>query len=319
MREPQISVIVAVYNAQKTLVRLADSLKAQTMQDFEVLLVDDGSTDASARLCDEIALSDDRFKAFHKQNEGIGATRQFGIEQAQGEYTIHADSDDWVEPDYLEALYNEAVSAAADMVICDILIENGKKTVLRKEEPTAFDKESLIEDLICRLQNGPCNKLIRRSFYTERGISFPQGLSVGEDQLFNLRMIMEGASVSYVPKALYHYDTTANPDSASRGSSLLKIQQGEAFIEELRKLLPQGYDHAIDDKNLDVVYTAIRAKAYTARQFKEKYSFLSRVKWKDYYKKAFSIKVIIWTALHVSYDLALFMYAVKRTKRRLKL
>lgn len=319
MKKPEISVIVAVYNAQKTLLRLADSLKAQTMRDFEVLLVDDGSTDASARLCDEIALSDDRFKAFHKQNEGVGATRQFGIEQAQGEYTIHADSDDWVEPDYLEALYNEAVSAAADIVICDILIENGKKTVLRKEEPTAFDKESLIEDLICRLQNGPCNKLIRRSFYTERGISFPQGLSVGEDQLFNLRMIMEGASVSYVPKALYHYDTTANPDSASRGSSLLKIQQGEAFIEELRKLLPQGYDHAIDDKNLDVVYTAIRAKAYTARQFKEKYSFLSRVRWKDYYKKAFSIKVIIWTALHVSYDLALFMYAVKRTKRRLKL
>lgn len=319
MKKPDISVIVAVYNAQKTLVRLADSLKAQTMRDFEVLLIDDGSTDESARLCDEISLSDNRFKAFHKQNEGIGATRQFGIEQARGEYTIHADSDDWVEPDYLEALYNEAVSAAADMVICDILIENGKKTVLRKEEPTAFDKESLIEDLICRLQNGPCNKLIRRSFYTERGISFPQGLSVGEDQLFNLRMIMEGASVSYVPKALYHYDTTANPDSASRGSSLQKVQQGEAFIDELRKLLPQGYDHAIDDKNLDVVYTAIRAKAYSARQFKEKYSFLSRVKWKDYYKKAFSIKVIIWTALHVSYDLALFMYAVKRTKRRLKL
>lgn len=319
MKKPDISVIVAVYNAQKTLVRLADSLKAQTMRDFEVLLIDDGSTDESARLCDEISQSDNRFKAFHKQNEGIGATRQFGIEHAQGEYTIHSDSDDWVEPDFLEALYNEAVSAAADMVICDILIENGKKTVLRKEEPTAFDKESLIEDLICRLQNGPCNKLIRRSFYTERGISFPQGLSVGEDQLFNLRMIMEGASVSYVPRALYHYDTTANPDSASRGSSLLKIQQGEAFIDELRKLLPQGYDHAIDDKNLDVVYTAIRAKAYTARQFKEKYSFLARVKWKDYYKKAFSIKVIIWTALHVSYNLALLMYAVKKTKRLLKL
>lgn len=319
MNNVSVSVIVAVYNAQKTLVRLADSLKAQTLSDFEVLLIDDGSTDASARLCDEISRSDGRFKAFHKQNEGIGATRQFGIEQAQGEYTIHADSDDWVEPDYLEALYNEAISAAADMVICDILIENGKKSLLRKEEPIAFDQESLLEDLICRLQNGPCNKLIRRSFYAERAISFPQGLSVGEDQLFNLRLIMEGASVSYVPKALYHYDTTANPDSASRGSSLQKIQQGEAFIEELRKLLPQGYDHAIDDKHLDVVYTAIRSKAYTARQFKEKYSFLSRVRWKDYYKKAFSIKVIIWTALHVSYDLALFMYAVKRTKRRLKL
>ena len=80
-----ISVIVAIYNAQKTLPRLIDSLKAQTMTGFEVLLIDDGSTDASGSICDEVSESDDRFKVFHKPNEGIGATRQFGIEHAQGE------------------------------------------------------------------------------------------------------------------------------------------------------------------------------------------------------------------------------------------
>lgn len=314
-----ISVIVAVYNAEKTLHRLFESLRTQTMQDFEVLLIDDGSTDSSGAICDDIAASDSRFKVFHKPNEGIGATRQFGIDHASGDYTIHADSDDWVEPDYLELLYKEAVSSGADMVICDFWLDSDQKNVYGNERPKAFDKQSLLEDLICRLQNGPCNKLVKRSFYTERKISFPEGLDIGEDQLFNIQLIMAGASVSYVPKALYHYDTSANPDSASRGSSLKKIQHGEAFVSQLRKMLPQGFDHAIDDKNLDVVYTAIKAKAYNRSQFKEKFSFLSRVKWKDYYKKTFSIKIIIWTALHISYGLALFMYDIKKTKKRLGL
>lgn len=319
MNNPRITVIVAVYNAQKTLLRLADSLKAQTMPDFEVLLIDDGSTDSSGSICDCIAESDSRFKVFHKPNEGIGSTRQFGIDHASGDYTIHADSDDWVEPDYLKSLYDNAVSTGADMVICDIWIENGNKTVYRKEQPKAFDRESMLNDLISRLQNGPCNKLIRRSFYTERNISYPEGLNVGEDQLFNLKLIMEGATVSYVPQALYHYDTSANPDSASRGSSLEKVLQGEKFISELRNLLPQGFEKGIDDKNLDVAYTALKANVYTGSQFKEKFSFLSRVRWKDYYKKAFSIKIIIWTSLHISYGLASFMYGLKKIKRRMRL
>ena len=129
-----ISVIVAIYNAQKTLPRLIDSLKAQTMTGFEVLLIDDGSTDASGSICDEVSESDDRFKVFHKPNEGIGATRQFGIEHAQGEYSIHADADDWVEPDYLEKLYNKAMETGADMVICDFLIENGVKIRITKPQ-----------------------------------------------------------------------------------------------------------------------------------------------------------------------------------------
>lgn len=319
MNNPRITVIVAVYNAQKTLVRLADSLKAQTMPDFEVLLIDDGSTDSSGLLCDEIAKSDDRFRVFHKHNEGIGATRQFGIEHAQGEYTIHADSDDWVEPDYLEILYNEAVSSGADMVVCDILYEHENRTIRQDQKPKAFDKETMLVELLSRMANGPCDKLIKRSFYLQNKIEYPKGLNTGEDQIFNIKLILAGASVSYVPKALYHYDLVANPDSASRGISIEKVKQGERFISELRKYLPQNLENLIDDKNLDVAYTAIRSKVYDRLQFKEKYSFLARVKWKDYHKKPLSIKIIIWTALHISYDLALFMYGIKKTKSRFRL
>ena len=317
MRNVSVSVIVAIYNAEKTIKRLTDSLKVQTMPNFEVLLIDDGSTDASAKMCDEFAQSDDRFKVFHKQNEGIGATRQFGIEHALGEYTIHADSDDWVEPDYLNFLYNEAVSSGADMVVCDILYEHANRTVYQNQKPKAFDKDTLLRELLCRMANGPCDKLIKRSFYMQNKIEYPKGLDVGEDQIFNLLLVLAGAKVSYVPKALYHYDLTANPNSASRGISIKKIQQGERFVSELHRILPDYLETIIDDKNLDVAYMAIKSKVYGRLQVKEKYSFLARVRWKDYHKKPLSVKLIIWTALHTSYSLAVFMYDIKRIKSRL--
>lgn len=313
MEFPKISVIVAIYNAQDTLPRLLDSLKAQTMQDFEVLMIDDGSTDSSGAICDSYAEADCRFKVFHKPNEGIGATRQFGIEHAIGEFTIHADADDWVEPDFLEQLYNKAVSSETDMVICDILFENGIKSFLHKQEPTAFDKDSILNDLICRLQNGPCNKLVRRSFYVDRNITFPKGFDRGEDQLFNLQLVMAGISVSYLPKALYHCDTVVNPNSASRGSSLKKIQQGIKFVSALKELLPIGFEDGINDKYLDVAYTALKSAEFTKKQFKEAFSFLSCVKWKNYYKKPFSIKMILWTALNISYDMAKILLDIKNT------
>lgn len=91
---PAISVIVPVYNAEAYLEKCVYSILAQTFRDFELLLINDGSTDASGGLCDTIAQTDMRIKVFHKFNEGVSATRQFGLEQACGEYTIHADPDD---------------------------------------------------------------------------------------------------------------------------------------------------------------------------------------------------------------------------------
>ena len=134
-------------------------------------------------------------------------------------------------------------------------------------------------------------------------------------------MLLAGVTVSYVPKALYHYDIISNPDSAARGGSLKKIQDRDSFIQALQELLPQEYQKGIDNQALSNVYQAIVYKPLTRRQFKSKYSYLKRLKWREYYKYQglFSLKIIIWTSLHISYNLALFMYGIKRTKRRLKL
>lgn len=122
-KEPKISVIVPVYKAEAYLHRCVDSIIAQTFTDWELLLVDDGSPDRSGDICDEYASKDARIRVFHKENGGVSSARQKGLDEAIGEYTIHADPDDWVEPMMLEELYKKAKEDDADMVICDFICE----------------------------------------------------------------------------------------------------------------------------------------------------------------------------------------------------
>lgn len=99
---PQISVIIPVYNAEKTLNRCLNSIIAQDFKDFEVLLVDDGSTDDSGKICDEYAAKDDRFKVFHKKNGGASSARNIGLDNAKGEYITFCDADDYTEANWLD-------------------------------------------------------------------------------------------------------------------------------------------------------------------------------------------------------------------------
>jgi glycosyltransferase involved in cell wall biosynthesis len=139
MNTPLVSVIVPVYKAEAYLHKCVDSLLAQTMTDFEVLLIDDGSPDRSGAICDEYAAKDSRIRVFHKENGGVASARQVGIENVRGEYTIHADPDDWVEPTMLEELYAKAKEDDADMVICDYYEE--------RVDSQKYIKQNLTDDL----------------------------------------------------------------------------------------------------------------------------------------------------------------------------
>ena len=278
MNQPKVSVIVAVFNAEKTLDRMAKSLISQSFTDFEVLLIDDGSTDASGAICDRYAGLDSRFKAFHKPNEGIGTTRQFGIDHATGVYTIHVDSDDWVEPDWLEQLYSKSIETEVDIVICDFWEERSNATVYSKQEFTVSHNNSISSIDLFRIQGVPWNKLVRRSSYVNNNIRYKEGLNYGEDRLFITELILKGISVACMPKALYHYDYTANPNSAIHDISAKQIQNREVAVEALRKLLPEEeYRTVIDCKHLEIAYVAIQSKSFKKEQFMDRFAFLSRV------------------------------------------
>lgn len=147
----EISVIVAIYNADGYLSKCLNSIKLQTFRDFEVLMVDDGSTDNSLSVCEQYAKEDARFKYFHKENGGVASARNFGLKRVTGKYVIHADADDWMEPTMLEDLYNEAERQQTDMLICDFYEEyvEGKvcRTNKQEQRPETYQNSSVIYQL----------------------------------------------------------------------------------------------------------------------------------------------------------------------------
>ena len=119
----QISIIVPIYNAEKTLVRCLDSIKKQTYEDFEVLLINDGSTDTSAQICQKYCEADSRFRLINQENSGPSKSRNRGIDEATSKYLSFIDSDDYVEPNLLEEFYTAAEASSADLTICGFYVE----------------------------------------------------------------------------------------------------------------------------------------------------------------------------------------------------
>ena len=218
--QPLVSIIVPVYGAEQYLHRCLNSILAQTFTSWECILVDDGSKDRSGAICDEYAVRDNRFRVFHKENGGVSSARQFGMErmlESGSKYTIHADPDDWIEPDMLESLYQKAEETGADMVICDFYINTRKTQILKRQNPESEKPEDVLKALFQRLHGSLWNKLIRSVCYKKADIRFPRGLNYCEDFYVNVCLLLKSISkVAYLPKAFYHYDNYTNNNSETK-------------------------------------------------------------------------------------------------------
>ena len=234
-RSIAISIIVPIYKAESYLYKCLKSLLAQTFSNFEILLIDDGSPDRSGQICDEYALQDSRIHVFHKPNGGVASARQCGIEHAQGEYTIHVDPDDWVEPNMLECLYEKAKSENADMVICDFYVENGEERRFVRQQPSDLKHETVLCELFQHLHGSCWNKLIRRSCYQRYNVFFPLDLSYSEDLFVCCSLLLHGIKVAYLDKAFYHYVKNVNENSIVKTRN---VSQDILLIHYLKKLLP---------------------------------------------------------------------------------
>ena len=208
--KPDISIVVAVYQAEKTIRKCVDSLLNQTFTNFEILLIDDGSIDNSGKICDDYALSDSRIRVIHKKNGGVSSARQCGIENALGQYTIHVDPDDWVDPNMLENLYKKATEENADMVICDFFKDEDKYV---KQQPSSLNHKVVLNELFQHLHGSCCNKLIQRDCYSKFNVRFPEQISYCEDQYVVASLLRYDIIVAYCPMAFYHYMYSANSQS----------------------------------------------------------------------------------------------------------
>lgn len=161
--EVTISVIVPVYNSELFLDRCISSVLSQTFVDFEVLLINDGSTDSSVTICERYEKEDSRIRFFNRSNHGVSATRQFGIDHCRGKYCIQIDSDDWIDNNCLELLYKKAIDTNSDIVYMGLIEEYLDKSVLAR-----VYKSNNIDDYLSALLNGKCwgtvwNKLVLKS------------------------------------------------------------------------------------------------------------------------------------------------------------
>lgn len=235
MLSPKISIIIPIYNAEHSLPKMLNSILKQTFCDFEVLLINDGSTDSSGTICNNYTSEDKRFKVIHKKNAGVSAARQTGLENAQGEYIIHADADDWIEPTMLEELYNKAIKENADVVICDFYTNNGNIEKYVKQQPNGLDHISILHGLFQQLHGSCWNKLVSRICYNKYSIKFTAGINHCEDLLTWIQLYQYPIKTAYLPKAFYHY--IMNDNSITHNFTRQTYAMRCMFYRELCKSL----------------------------------------------------------------------------------
>lgn len=211
----EISVIIPVYNTEQYLEECLDSLAAQHFQDWECLLIDDGSTDGSGRICDLYARSDTRFRVFHTANSGAAAARNLGIANAAGKYLAFIDSDDTIEKNYLAELYHTAETTAADLTVGGIRNVRADGVEIAVSAGGAFplcgENADRFVDLNRKfLLYGPTSKLYRSGIVAGNGIGFPAGVHYGEDLVFNFEYLEHVATIAVSEAANYNYRKTAD-------------------------------------------------------------------------------------------------------------
>lgn len=209
---PEISVIIPVFNSAQYLNRCFDSLINQTFTDFEVVLIDDGSTDDSGALCDKIASEDSRFRTFHTQNQGSSLARQYGIERAICDKLVFIDSDDDVHHLYLQHLLDAMIRNNVDIAMCDMqkVSNDSEPSEFENVAPIILDQKSLHKRFFNYQFWGFWGKIYKKELFD--GIYFPQ-YNINEDFVVMAQLFSCQDRVAYVHEALYYYRN--NPNSQS--------------------------------------------------------------------------------------------------------
>lgn len=270
---PAISIVVPVYKAEKYLHRCVDSILSQTFADFEVLLIDDGSPDGSGLICDAYAERDSRVRVFHKKNGGVASARELGVQNAKGEYIIHADSDDWVEPDMLEEMFRAARESNADMVICDYFVEIGGVTKYVEQRPSGKTARDMQIDLLAgKLHGSLCNKLVKRKCY--EGVHFIPEMTYEEDLLVNILILKSWSNVLYQPKAVYHYDYSANADSLSKKYNIKSYKSEKILLQIVNDKIKndeEKFVRAFNFRYTQAAYFAFTNNLLTSAEYKNEF------------------------------------------------
>lgn len=251
----KVSVVIPIYNTAEYLSECLESVINQSLKEIEIICVDDGSTDESPRILDEYALRDERIKIIHKQNGGLVSARKVGVSMASGDYVAYVDSDDWIEGNMYEQLWQIAEEYHVDMVTCDCLMEGNYTTLHSDTLPQGlYERERMVElrdkaifDLekrISGIKPSLCNKLFRRDIIQGAQCKIPDEITMGEDKVCLLTMLLECKSIYIYHQPFYHYRIHAS-SMVHTGSEeyLLKVYMVYKYLKGL-------YCHELFTKNM---------------------------------------------------------------------
>lgn len=261
---PQISIIIPIYNAASTLERCVDSILRQDFIDFEVLLVDDGSKDDSLSIARKLNLKDDRIRVFHKENGGVSSARNQALDYAKGEYVCFIDSDDYVEPNYISAMYSHC---DCDMVVCGYYVDwmnaDGK---LKRQDVVVLPQDGkfdIIKGCDCIFElfvNGKihinCNKLLKRSIIEDNHIRYTP-IPVNEDYMFMIEYLKHAKNLYATPEVTYHW---LHVENVRTGVDSIPANLIDIYLEAQAHTYPLFNDPSLVDQVFYYTYEIVARK-----------------------------------------------------------
>lgn len=302
-RKGLVSVIIPVYNVEKYISRCIDSVLTQTYDNYEIILVDDGSKDSSYYICKQYATANKKIKLCHKENGGVSSARNLGLKNANGEYIAFIDADDYVDDNYLKILIGGIEDS--DISICGYYRVCGKTVEARlvEHEITQYNKKQFLEKIL-NVQNGfgLCHmKLIRHSII--ENIMFDEQLKVGEDAFFMANISNKVNCVTYINEPLYYYYFNEN--------SLVRAYNNQYLYNYYDAMLKM-YEYINDNKiQSDSIYNYIAYHVLLIlvnyccnRSNKEKIKSIKHIYKIDLFNKA--IKLSNYSQLTITRKISLF-------------
>jgi len=236
---PKISIIVPVYKVEQYIHKCIDSILMQNFENFELILVDDGSPDICGEICDRYADKDKRIKVIHKENGGLSSARNAGLEIAKGDYIGFVDSDDWIEPDMYELLYGMCAEHRCDVAICSSQIHYSNKIVISSNHPFIIhDRNTAMKTMLeGKLYDEVVwTKLFKRNLLED--IKFPVGMSY-EDTAFTYKVIHKCKKVCFIGEPKYHY---IKRDNSMMDRAVKEVKIDSVLIyDEMCKFMERYY------------------------------------------------------------------------------
>ena len=317
-----ISIIVPIYKVEKTLRKALDSILAQTFTNYELILVNDGSPDNCPAICEEYAAKYPHIKLINKENGGLSSARNAGLAIAEGEYTIFIDPDDYVDAEGLDRLYATAIKENADITICDLYQEDEYSRKYLQQKPTSLESAQLLKDLFHHIGGFTWNKLIRRSLYTELGISYPNNIYGCEDQYVMAQFFKHDLKIAYCPVAFYHYRYNGN--SLSRHYDNKTYEMDKEILTMFTTLLKDSpaLQDAYNSKRNAILTRAfwLGEKQFTSKEFKQEFSSYKTII--PQLNEPPIVKKLMFLACNGHYRIAhkilVALFHIKRTLKKIK-